>query len=71
MTATAELDQTGNGVCPRDEPVEYHHHNNAASASHKANSVLELQSFCRYLSCFLFHLITLCKLHWLNSIKLE
>jgi len=39
MTATAELGQTGNSICHHD-PVEYHHHNNAASASHKANSVL-------------------------------
>jgi len=40
MTATAELGQTGNRSCHHDDPVECHHHNHAASASHKANSVL-------------------------------
>jgi hypothetical protein len=40
MTVSAELGQTGNSSCHHDVPVEYCHHTNAASASHKANSVL-------------------------------
>jgi hypothetical protein len=40
MTANAELGQAGSSVCHHDDPVEYHHHNNADSTSHKPNSVL-------------------------------